>query len=93
MEIPHGKQFGLARRQPDLCRTRLTFGTMAIAAGIIGDVFMRAVFTSRNMAAEHRRAAALDRAHHLQLVEADMAGIGRTPGSTVGAEDIRNLKP
>jgi len=43
------------------------------------------------MATEGCRAAALDRRHHLQLVEADMAGMGLTPCRTTVAEDIRNL--
>src|SRR3974390_2509869 len=41
---------------------------------------------------ERRRAAALDRRHHLQLLEADVAGIGGTPGSPVVAKDIRDLQ-
>ena len=92
MEVPHGQQLRLARRQPCLCRTRLALGAVAVAAGIIGDVLVRAVLAARNMAAERRRAAALDRAHHLHLIEADVACVGRTPGSTMGAEDIRNLQ-
>jgi hypothetical protein len=43
------------------------------------------------MAAERRRAAALDRRHHFQLVEADVTGIGSTPRRSVIAEDIRDL--
>jgi hypothetical protein len=31
------------------------------------------------MPSERRRAAALDRAHHLQLAEADVAAVGVTP--------------
>ena len=33
---------------------------------------MPAVFTPREMAAERRRAATLDGAHHLKLIEADV---------------------
>ena len=45
------------------------------------------------MAAERRGAAALDRRHHFELAEADMAGIGTAPcpGAMI-AEDIRNLQ-
>ena len=53
---------------------------------------MRAVLAARDMAAERRRAAALDRAHHLHLVEADVAGIGTAPRRPVVAEDIRDLQ-
>ena len=35
-----------------------------------------AVLAARDMPAERRRAAALDRRHHLQLAEAHMAGVG-----------------
>jgi len=44
------------------------------------------------MAAERRRAAVLDRAHHLQLIEADVSAVGFTPSGTVVAEDIRDLQ-
>ena len=53
---------------------------------------MRAVLAAQNMAAERHRAAALDRGHHFQLVEADVTGIGITPRRPVAAEDIRDLK-
>ena len=45
-----------------------------------------------DMPTERRRAAALDGRHHLQLVEADVTGIGRTPCRPVLAEDIRDLQ-
>ena len=53
---------------------------------------VRAVLAARDMAAERRRAAALDRRHHLQLAEADMAGIGPAPCRAVAAEDVRDLQ-
>ena len=36
--------------------------------------------------------AALDRRHHLQLVEADVTGVGRAPRRSVATEDIRDLQ-
>jgi hypothetical protein len=44
------------------------------------------------MAAERRGAAALDRAHHLELAEAQMAGILGAPSSPMVAENIRDLQ-
>jgi len=44
------------------------------------------------MAAEGCRAAALDCRHDLQLLKADMAGMGLTPCRAMAAEDIRNLQ-
>jgi hypothetical protein len=54
---------------------------------------MAAVLAGRDMPAERRGAAALDGGHDLQLAEAQVAGIGSTPGSAMGAEDIRDLQP
>jgi hypothetical protein len=48
--------------------------------------------TSRDVPAERRRAAALDRTHHLHLLQADVAAVGFTPSGTVVAEDIRDLQ-
>src|ERR1700738_5390387 len=44
------------------------------------------------MPAERRRAAALDRRAYLQLVEADVTGVGSAPRRPVIAEDIRDLQ-
>jgi hypothetical protein len=52
----------------------------------------RRILAARDMAAERRRAAALDRTHHLQLIEAHMAAVGLAPGGTVVAEDVRDLQ-
>ena len=53
---------------------------------------MGAVLAARQMTAERRSAALLDGLHHLQLREADMAGIGATPRRPVIAEDVRDLQ-
>ena len=52
----------------------------------------RRVLAARDMPAERRRAAALDRAHHLQLIEAHMAAVGLAPSATMVAEDVRDLQ-
>src|SRR5437588_2117682 len=67
---------------------------MTIAAGVVGNLGVAAllVLATLDMPAERRRAAALDGRHHLQLVEADVPGIGRTPRRSVVAEDIRDLQ-
>ena len=52
---------------------------------------MRAVLAALDMAAESRGTAALDGRHDLQLVEAQVSGVGGAPGRTVAAEDIRQL--
>src|SRR5215469_8806699 len=68
---------------------------MAVTTGVIGDLYMAAlvVLAARDMPAERCGAAVLDRRHHLELAEADMAGIGLAPCLAMAAEDIRNLQP
>jgi hypothetical protein len=44
---------------------------------------VQAVLAAHDMAAESHRAAALDRRHHLQLAETDVASIGFTPSRPV----------
>ena len=67
---------------------------MAITARVIGDPGITAVLvlTTRNMAAERRCAATLDRTHDFELAEAHMAGIGLTPRRSEVAEDIRDFE-
>src|SRR5260370_42626335 len=67
---------------------------MPVTTGVVGDLRMAAlrVLAARDMAAERCRAAVLDRRHHLELAEADMAGVGLAPRLAMAAEDIRNLQ-
>ena len=67
---------------------------MPVAARVIGDLGMAArwVLAAPDMPAERRCAAALDRTHHLQLVEADMPAIGLAPRRAVIAENVRDLQ-
>ena len=53
---------------------------------------MGAILATRDMASQSRRAAALDGGHHLQLAQTDVSGVGSAPGSTVRAENIRDLQ-
>ena len=92
MEVWHRQQVSLARRQPALCHSPLALRAVPVAAGVVGDDGIGAVLAARDMAAERRRAATLDRRHHLQLTEADMAGIGPAPCRAVAAEDVRDLQ-
>ena len=90
--VRHRQQLGLALGQPFLCCRALALRTMPIATGVVGDEGVRALLATRDMAAQRRRAAALDRRHHLELAEAHMAGIGLAPCRSMAAEDIRDLQ-
>src|SRR5258707_10564228 len=67
---------------------------MPVAAGVVRDLRMaaRRVLAACDMPAERRRATALDRTHHLQLLEAHMPAVGLAPSRTVIAENVRDLQ-
>src|SRR5438876_2427604 len=67
---------------------------MPVAAGVVRDLRMaaRRVLAARDISAERRRATALDRTHHLQLVEAHMPAVGLSPSRTMVAENVRDLQ-
>ena len=62
-----------------------------LAAGVVRDAQVRAGLAALDMTAQRRRSAALDRRHDLELAEAHMAGMGRTPSRPAVAEDVRHL--
>ncbi len=94
VEVGDGQQLGLACCQPLPRRRALALRAVPVAAAVVGDhrVAAGVVLAARDMAAERRRAAVLDRTHHLHLVEADAAAVGLTPRGTVVAEDVRDLQ-
>src|SRR6266481_6565591 len=67
---------------------------MPVATGVVRDLGMaaRRILAARDMPAERRGATALDRTHHLQLVEAHMPAVGLTPRRPVIAENVRDLQ-
>ena len=91
VEVADREQFGLTLGEPLLGGGALTLGAMPVGAAVVGNDSLGAVLAARDMAAERHRAAALDGRHHLQLVEADVPGVGAAPRRPVVAEDIRNL--
>jgi len=64
---------------------------MPIATGVVRDAQVGAGFAALDMTAQRRRSAALDRRYDLELAEAQMAGMGRTPSRSAAAEDVRHL--
>ena len=94
MKVRDRQQLRFAVGQPLARRRSLALRTMPVAARVVRDVRMaaRRVLAACDVAAERRRAAALDCAHHLQLVETDMAAAGLAPGGTVLAQDVRDLQ-
>src|SRR5215831_13408218 len=94
MEVADGQQLGLPLGEPLARRRALTLWTMPVATTVVSDdrVTTAGVLTARDMAAERRGPAALDRRHDLELAEAHVPGVGRSPSGAVVAEDVRNLQ-
>ena len=92
VEIGNRQQLGVAVLQPSSGGGGLTLGTMAVAAGVVGDARVRAVLAALDMTAERGGATGFDRRHHLQLGEADMAGVGLAPVRAMGVENVGDLK-
>ena len=88
--VADGQQFGLALSEPFLGGGALTVGAMPVAATVVGDDRVGAIFAARNVATERHRAAALNRTHDLQLLKTDM-GAGTTPRRPVVAKNIRPI--
>ena len=59
--------------------------------GVVRDAQVGAGLAALDMTAQRRRSATLDRRHDLELAEAHMAGMGRTPSRSAVAEDVRHL--
>ena len=87
----HGQEFGPAVGQPLLGRGGLALWAMPVATGVVRDAQVGAGFAALDMTAQRRRSAALDRRYDLELAEAQMAGMGRTPSRSAAAEDVRHL--
>src|SRR5204863_5108430 len=91
VEVWRREQLCFPLFQPLPGRRALALRAVPVAAAIVGDDRVRAALAARDMTAERRRAAALDRTHHLQLAEAHMTRVGATPRRAEVAEDIRDL--
>src|SRR6516225_6462910 len=92
MKVGHWQELGLAFGQPSACGCTLAFWAVPVAAAVVGNGRVGAVLAARDMPAKRCCAATLDRRHHPQLVEADMAGIGSAPCGAMAAENIRDLQ-
>ena len=65
---------------------------MPVAAAVVRDAAVAAVLAALDVAAEGGSAAGLYRRHDLELAEADVPGMGRSPGGPVSAEDVGDLE-
>ena len=61
-------------------------------ARVVGDPEIAAVVAAIDMAAESRRPAVLDRRHDLELLQAQVPGLGGAVGGTGGPQDVGDLE-
>lgn len=79
-------------REPFGARQPLTLGTMAVAAGVVGDACAVAIIALLDVTAERRRPARRDGAHDASLDAAEMPGAGLPKRFAVASEDVRHLQ-
>jgi hypothetical protein len=91
MKVRHRQKFGLPIREPLSARRALALRTMAIATGVVSDARCAAVVALFDMAAEHRRPARRDGAHHAPLDAAKMTRTRLPKRFAVAAEHIRHF--
>jgi len=92
VEVRYRQKLSFASLEPLFCRRGLAFRAVPVTTTVVRDGDVCTILTARDMPTESRGAAALDRAHHLQLAEAQVADVGATPGGSVVAEDVRDLE-
>ena len=92
MEIADREQISLAGLEPAARRDALALRAVAVAAAVIGDPPVPAVGTGFDVPAERGGAAMFDRRHDLELVQAQMPGMGSAIGRSSIAEDVGNLE-
>src|SRR3546814_8609591 len=76
VEIADREEVGLAGLEPGACSSALAPRAMPVAATVVGDPPMPAVGAGFDMAAERGGAAMLDRRHDLELMQAEVPGMG-----------------
>src|SRR3546814_17142998 len=92
VEIADRKQVGLAGLEPGACGGALASGAVPVPATVVRDPPVAAVGTGLDVPAESGGAAMLDRRHDLELVQAQMPGMGGAIGRSSSPENIGDLK-
>ena len=92
MEVSDRQQVGLTFGQPRARGGALTLGTVPVAAAVVGDPLMAAVLAGLDMTAQSRRAAMLDRRHDLELMKAQVSGMGGPISRAGSTENVGDLE-
>ena len=92
VEVSDRQQVGLALGQPGARGGALALGAVPVAAAVVGDPPVAAVLAGLDMTAEGRRAAMLDRRHDLELMQAQVPGMGGPISGAGSTEDVGDLE-
>jgi len=91
VEVADREQIRLALGEPGARGRALALGAVPVATAVIGDAPVPAVLAGLDMPAQRGSAALLDRRHDLELIEAQVPGMGGPVSGAGGAEDIGDL--
>ena len=78
--------------QPTPGSAALALRTVPVAAGVVGDLDLRTVFTAQHVTTERGAAAALNGRHHLQLTETEMTRMLAAIPIAPVTEDVADLE-
>ena len=92
VEVSDRQQVGLALGQPRARGGALALGAVPVAAAVVGDPPVAAVLAGLDMTAQGCGAAMLDRRHDLELMKAQVPGMGGPISGAGSAEDIGDLE-
>jgi len=90
VEVGDGQQFGFPAFDPLGARQSLALWAMPVTAGVIADASSLAVVALLDVAAQGRRAAGFDGAHHPQLMARQAMGLA--VGGTVTSKNVGHLQ-
>ena len=93
VEIRNRQELCLPGRQPLGTRLPLALRAMAVATGVVGAADETTIGAGLDMAAERRRPAQLDGAHHPPFDTTQVTIMGATIRIAVATEDIRHFEP
>ena len=92
MEVRHRQQLGLPGGEPLGAGLALALRAVPVAAGVVGAADEAAIGAGLGVAAQRRRPAQLDGAHHPPLDAAQVTVMRAAIGIAVAAEDIRHFQ-
>jgi hypothetical protein len=92
VKVRDWQQIGDTGRDPLLARRPLALGTVAIAAGIIGDACQATIVAGIDVTAEPRRPASFDRTHDATLAAAKVTGVLSSVGRPMPPKDVGDFE-